>query len=364
MRQIVLKDIMILYYIKMDLKNNAHMKNILFLALALIMVLNVSSQDQQPFMVKSYSGVKRVKASTAGGNLTVEGSDVKESTVKVYIRSSDYNQKLSDSEIRERLEKDYTLRMETEGDLLVLQAKNRNNVNWKKGLSISFEVIVPRSTSSDLTTSGGNIELRGVEGKQDFVTSGGNLVVKDVRGNIKGTTSGGNITAEGLSENIDLVTSGGNVNARSCKGKLTLTTSGGNINLDELEGTISASTSGGNVYGESLKGEVLAATSGGNVELEKIYGSVRAATSGGRLRVSIEEIGKYVKLGNSGGDIDLDLPSGKGYDLDIKASRIKTEALSNYSGSMSESRLDGKLNGGGIPVTIDKAGTVRLSFHK
>jgi hypothetical protein len=31
---------------------------------------------------------------------------------------------------------------------------------------------------------------------------------------------------------------------------------------------------------------------------------------------------------------------------------------------MSESRLDGKLNGGGIPVTIDKAGAVRLSFHK
>jgi DUF4097 and DUF4098 domain-containing protein YvlB len=340
------------------------MKQVLLIGLALLLSVFVFSQGSEPFTVKNFSGVKRVKASTAGGNITVDGGDVKEATVKVYIRSSDYNQKLSDSEIRERLEKDYTLRMETEGDLLVLQAKNRNNVNWRKGLSISFEVMVPRTTSNDLSTSGGNIDLRGVEGKQDFSTSGGNLLVKDVKGNIKGVTSGGNITAEGLSDNIELVTSGGNVNADRCKGKMNLTTSGGNISLDELEGTISASTSGGNVNGESLKGEVLASTSGGNVELEKIYGSVRAGTSGGRMRISIEEVGKYVKLGNSGGDIDLDLPSGKGYDLDIKASRIKTEALSNYSGSMSESRLDGKLNGGGIPVTIDKAGAVRLSFHK
>jgi hypothetical protein len=340
------------------------MKQVLVIGLALLLSVCSFSQGGEPYMVKNFSGVKRVKASTAGGNITVEGSDIKEATVKVFIRSSNYEQQLSAAEIRERLEKDYTLKIEANGDQLVLQAKNRNNVSWKKGLSISFEVIVPRSTSNDLTTSGGNIELRGVEGKQDFVTSGGNLGVKDVKGNIKGTTSGGNITAEGLSDNIELVTSGGNVSAENCKGKISLVTSGGNVNLDKLEGTISASTSGGNVNGESLKGEVLAATSGGNVDLEKIYGSVRAGTSGGRMRISIEEVGEYVKLGNSGGDIDLNLPSGKGYDLDIRGSKIKTESMSNFSGSISETRLDGKLNGGGIPVNIDKASGVRLSFHK
>ncbi|HSF44669.1 MAG TPA: hypothetical protein VLA58_01620 [Chitinophagaceae bacterium] len=340
------------------------MKQVLLIGLALFLGISVFSQGSEPFIVKNYSGVKKVKASTAGGNITVGGGDVREATVKVYIRSSDYNQKLSDSEIRERLESDYTLKMETQGDVLVLQARSKSNIHWKKGLSISFEVLVPKLTSNDLTTSGGNITLRGVEGKQDFVTSGGNLTVKELKGNIKGTTSGGNITAEGLSDNIELVTSGGNVSAEDCKGKMKLTTSGGNLHLEDLEGTISASTSGGNVNGETLKGEILAATSGGNVELDEIFGSLQAATSGGHMRVSIQEVGKYVKLGNSGGNIHLDLPAGKGYDLDIKGSKINTEALSNYSGSMSESRLNGKLNGGGTPVTIDRAEGVRLSFHK
>jgi hypothetical protein len=340
------------------------MKQVVLLGMALVLVLNVFSQEGEPFIVKNFGNVERVKAVTAGGNITVEGSETNEVRVKVYIRSSDYNRKLSDAEIRERLAKDYTLRMEVEGDMLVLQAKNKSNTNWKNGLSISFSVTVPRSTSNDLTTSGGNIVLRGVEGKQDFVTSGGNLVVKDVKGNIKGTTSGGNITAEGLADNIELVTSGGNVNAEECRGNIKLVTSGGNLSLEDLNGTITASTSGGNVNGEEIRGEIQAATSGGNVDLEKVYGSVKAGTSGGRLRVSLVEVGKYVKLSNSGGNIDLELPAGKGYDLDIRGSKINTEALSNYSGSMSESRLNGKLNGGGIPVTIDRGERINLSFHK
>jgi hypothetical protein len=340
------------------------MKQVFLLGISLILALHMFSQEGEPFMVKNFNGVKRVKASTAGGNITVEGGDVREAAVKVYIRSSDYNQKLSDAEIRERLEKDYTLKMELEGDMLVLQAKNRNNVNWKKGLSISFAVTVPKATSNDLTTSGGNIVLRGVEGKQDFVTSGGNLIVKEVKGNIKGTTSGGNISAERLSDNIELVTSGGNINAEECKGMIKLVTSGGNLSLEDLNGTISASTSGGNVSGEELRGEILTGTSGGNVELEKIYGSVKAGTSGGSLRVSIEEVGKYVKLNNSGGNIELELPSGKGYDLDIRGSKVNTETLSNYSGSITEGKLNGKLNGGGIPVTVDNSGRVNLTFHK
>ncbi len=340
------------------------MKQVLIFGLALFLAMNVFSQEGEPFMVKNYGGVKRVKASTAGGNITVEGADVSEATVKLYIRASDYNQKLSEAEIRERLEKDYILKMDVEGDLLVLQAKARNNINWKKGLSISFTVTVPKSTSNDLTTSGGNIVLRGVSGKQDFVTSGGNLVVKDASGTIKGTTSGGNITAERLSDNIELVTSGGNIDAEECKGTIKLVTSGGNLSLEDLNGTITASTSGGNVSGEDLRGEIQTGTSGGNMDLEKIYGSVKAGTSGGSLRVSIEEVGKYVKLNNSGGNVELELPSGKGYDLDIRGSKIHTEALSNYSGSMTEGKLNGKLNGGGIPVTIDNSGRVNLSFHK
>ena len=339
------------------------MKKLIVFSLSLFLVAVSIAQEGTPYLTKSYKGVKRVRSSTAGGNISVTGGNVTEAKVDVYIRASQYNDKISNEEIRERLEKDYDLVMETQGDMLVLTAKSKKNNNWKNGLSISFYVVLPRAASTDLSTSGGNIILKNLEGKQDFTTSGGNLNLSDLKGDIKGRTSGGNINAEKLSEDVDLVTSGGNVHVDQSKGNLKLSTSGGNVHLEDLDGTIDASTSGGNVSGNNLKGEIDASTSGGNVELEKVSGSLKAGTSGGSLRVSMDAVNKYVKLNNSGGRIDLDLPSGKGYDLDIRGSKVKTSALTNYSGSVTEGRLNGKLNGGGSSIVVDNSGSVNLSFH-
>jgi hypothetical protein len=341
------------------------MKQVVLFGMALLCMMSAFSQEDAPFMVKKFNNVKRVRAVTSGGDISVNGSDGTEAKVEVYIRSSNWNNKLSESEIRQRLEKDYVLTMDMQGDQLVLEAKSKNNNgnSWKNGLAISFAVSVPRNTSSDIRTSGGNIVMRDLAGNQDFTTSGGNLVVKDIKGQIKGRTSGGNISAERLSDHIDLFTSGGNVSAEECKGTISLNTSGGNMNLDDLNGIITASTSGGNISGEVLIGEVAVSTSGGNVIMEKIRGSLKASTSGGHLTASVDELGKYVKLVNSGGTIDLVLPSGKGLDLDIRGSKVNTSSMQNYSGSITEGRLNGKLNGGGVPVNIDNSGRVNLSFH-
>lgn len=51
------------------------MKQVLLFGMALILALNVVSQEGGPFMVKNYGGVKRVNATTAGGNITVEGGE-------------------------------------------------------------------------------------------------------------------------------------------------------------------------------------------------------------------------------------------------------------------------------------------------
>ena len=60
-----------------------------------------------------------------------------------------------------------------------------------------------------------------------------------------------------------------------------------------------------------------------------------------------------IKIRNSGGDIALQLPAGKGYDLDLAASKIKTSNLSNFNGKTTEDEINGQLNGGGAKVTVD-----------
>lgn len=330
--------------------------------LSLVLAFAVFAQDDEPYLVKTFSGVKRVKAQTSGGNISVTGEEGNTAKVEVIIRSNSSNRKLTSEEIRSKLE-DYELNVETQGDMLVLLAKSRRNGWNRDGLSISFRVVSPKAVSTDLLTSGGNISLKNLVGEQEFRTSGGNLVVSDLQGNINGRTSGGNVKAERVFDKVRLTTSGGNISAVSSKGDLNLSTSGGNLQLDDLSGTIDASTSGGTVRGNRLSGVIDATTSGGNVILEGISGSLRAGTSGGNVKVFMDKVDQYVKLSNSGGGIDIDLPDGKGYTLDLRGDKINTSALRNFSGSASEGKMNGTMNGGGSQITASNSGRINLSFH-
>ncbi len=324
--------------------------------------------NEIPFLTKSFSNesIKRVIAETAGGNISVSSVAASDVRVEVYIRPSNYNgnQTYSKEEIQKRLEADYHFILEASDNTIKAIAKNKNknqNISWKKALSISYKIYVQKEISTNLTTSGGNIVLSDLNGSQHFVTSGGNLDIERLKGKIVGVTSGGNVSVIDCSEDIELTTSGGNITADNCNGKISLVTSGGDIKLSKLNGTIEATTSGGNAMANDIRGALEAHTSGGNVNLRDLYCSVDAATSGGNIFVSVKEIGNYVRITNSSGQIELELPSGKGLDLKLTASKIKTNQLNNFSGSMEEEEINGKLNGGGIPVTV-KGGSGKINF--
>ncbi|MFM9909897.1 MAG: DUF4097 family beta strand repeat-containing protein [Chitinophagaceae bacterium] len=322
--------------------------------------------NEIPFITKSFSNesIKRVIAETAGGNISVFSVAASNVRVEVYIRPSNYNgsQSYSKEEIQKRLEADYHFILEASDNTIKAIAKNKNqNINWKKALSISYKIFVPKEISTNLTTSGGNITLADLNGSQHFVTSGGNLDIERLKGKVVGVTSGGNISVSDCSEDIELTTSGGDITADNCNGKISLVTSGGDVKLNKLEGTIQATTSGGNAIANTIRGSLEAHTSGGNVNLRDLYCSVDAGTSGGNIFVSVKEIGSYIRIANSSGKIELELPSGKGLDLKLTASKIKTNQLNNFSGTMEEEEINGKLNGGGIPVTV-KAGSGKINF--
>jgi DUF4097 and DUF4098 domain-containing protein YvlB len=183
-------------------------------------------------------------------------------------------------------------------------------------------------------------------------------------GTVLGRTSGGNVDIRDSRDDIDLQTSGGNMDAEHCEGKIRLETSGGNVNMHDLKGTIVASTSGGEVSGGHITGDLEARTSGGNVDLDALSSSLEASTSGGSIHVEFITPGKFVDLSNSGGDISLEMPQGQGLDLRISADRVHSTAMNNFKGSMDEHHINGSLNGGGIPVTVDgSSGSVHLSFR-
>lgn len=338
---------------------------------ALLLIIMVSAiliraqSNDEPYQTKSLSteSIKSVKVETSGGSISVAGVSNSEARIEVYIRGNNgRDNKLSKEEIQKRLSEDYDLTISVSNNKLTAIAKQKNRrMDWKNGLSISFRVYSPQSVATELETSGGSISLKDITGSQDFSTSGGSLKIDNVGGNIHGRTSGGSIHVENSKDVMDLSTSGGSIDASNCTGDMKLTTSGGSVKLSSLKGQIRASTSGGNVSGNTIQGELSAHTSGGNVRLEDLSCSLETSTSGGNIDVSLKELGKYVTITNSGGNISLQIPGNKGVDLKLRGDKIRTSTLTNFSGTVEEDEIDGKLNGGGIPITV-RAGSGRIEL--
>jgi hypothetical protein len=332
--------------------SNPHkMKKILlvFPALLTICLLQAQRNGQAPYLTKSLTsdGLKEVRAETEGGNVSLQGVDPSQARIEVYVWA-DNNRELSRDEIKERLESYYDLSIESDHGVLTAKAirKNREGSWNKHSLGISFSIYAPVGVSCDLNTSGGNVRLTNLSGESEhFRTSGGNLDIRQVSSKINGETSGGNINIDQGKQDIDLTTSGGNVEATHCSGRIRLKTSGGNVD------------------GEDINGDLSASTSGGNVTLNRLSCSLETSTSGGNIHVRMDALGKFLSVHNSGGDIDLQLPGNQGMDLKLTGDKVSIDRLVNFSGKKTEEEIEGKMNGGGIPITVDgNSGRVRIEF--
>lgn len=223
----------------------------------------------------------------------------------------------------------------TDGRLEIEIRRNKNGYwkNWKERYHVSFEIMVPKSTSCDLKSSDGNIYLKGLEANQICKTSDGNIDFSFIKGNIKGTTSDGDIKAVDIIGYADLKTSDGDVKTKNIIGECSFVTSDGNVNI------------------YNVKGEIYAHTSDGNISFEDIKGSLKAETSDGHIRGSILELYEELDLSTSDGDIDVYIPEGLGLDLELRGERITVD-LDDYRRTTNKKRFYGTVNDGGVLVSL------------
>lgn len=342
------------------------MRSFFLLVAMLSCGLVLKAQDEkQPYMTKSLSNdaISDAKLQTSGGGITVTGVSGNEARLEVFVKANN-NAVLSKEEIQERLDKYYTIDISVNNHQLVAIVKQKNNINmnWKNTVSVSLKAYLPVNVNTNLESSGGGISLSNVNGTQNFRTSGGGITVENAKGKIAGRSSGGGIKVTNSSDDIDMVTSGGGIIAKTCTGKIKLRTSGGGIQINDLDGEVDAQTSGGGIDADNIKGTLVAGTSGGSIQLTNMLCKLEAETSGGGINADIADATKDVKLKNSGGSIRLQLPAGKGYNVDLGGNKIKIP-LTNFSGEADEHSIKGNLNGGGAAIDVhSRSGTVDVSF--
>ncbi len=329
---------------------------ILNLLMALLFTCSAAiAQNNEPYLVKNFDGesITRVEASTSGGTIKVTGG-ASRATVKVFVRSNSLNNKLTQSEIKERLE-NYILEIKVSGSTLICLAKaKKENFTWNNSnrLSIGFEITVPERVDTDLATAGGSINLAKLTGNLLFRTSGGSIGLENITGTVKGATSGGSIKVKYMDANGTLSTSGGSITAENASGDLKFVTSGGSITFNDMEGDIRGTTSGGSIKANNIKGNLYISTSGGSIKFTNIEGNISGSTSGGGIEGNILSIDKTVNLSTSAGSIKVDLPFNEGMDLDLKGNRIYSDKLAKVSSTLKEGKVNGKVNGGGKSVKM------------
>lgn len=285
--------------------------------------------EGEPYLSQSFSinGPGDLKVETSGSSVSVSGTSGNTVTIDMYVKFRGKEIDRENAEVEELLE-EYDLDFSQDGNTISLKAKKSGSWGWNSDnrLNLAFKISVPHNMSTNINSSGGSISLAELTGEHEINTSGGSIKVS------------------------------------KSEGELVTKSSGGSFRLEEFRGNVSVQTSGGSVKISQVAGDISIGSSGGSVSLEEIDGSINASTSGGSIKAQLSNLEKGLTMKSSGGSITAVVPMGLGLDLDLRGGRVNT-SLSNFSGEQKKDKVIGKINGGGIPVTLQSSGgSINLEF--
>ncbi|HTI70176.1 MAG TPA: DUF4097 family beta strand repeat-containing protein [Candidatus Limnocylindria bacterium] len=233
-----------------------------------------------------------------------------------------------------------------DGNKVVIRQRGKSKSgiwNWmgSQRKEAKYIVHVPAQFGARANTSGGDIEVRDLQGPVNANTSGGGLKFSRIQGPLKGDTSGGGIKVA------------------DCQGDSTVSTSGGGITVNGGGGKLHADTSGGSISVKNFAGPAHASTSGGGIVLENIGGEVKASTSGGSISASLAKgVSEEIDLGTSGGSLVVKVPEKAAFDLDASTTGggVSCDLPVEFTGKKKHGELHGPVNGGGKTIKLRTSG--------
>jgi DUF4097 and DUF4098 domain-containing protein YvlB len=259
-------------------------------------------------------------------------------------------------------------------------------------------VKAPRLDAAAILTSGGGVDVRGIDGTLS-VDAVGDLQVDRVGGDCRLFTGGGDVRAGHMGGSVRCTTRAGRIEVKSARGESILTTDGGDIVGWQMGGPVTAHTGGGNVLIVAASGTVDASTGGGEIQVVRAGGAVTArnmlgpVTIGGASGVQCENATGGVRVGNilgpmristamgsivaslfgsriadsllatANGDITVAVPSNVG--VTIRADNELSDTMRRITSEFPNIRVrrqgthlvaEGPLNGGGPVLQIAAAG--------
>lgn len=235
---------------------------------------------------------------------------------------------------------------------------------WTKKYSLSGKGEVR------VQTSDGNVDVRAGSGNEvnaRVTTTGWRIGPEQVR--VTERQMGDRVEIE-----VHLPHFNWNVGGRSVQVELTvphecdleIRTSDGNITAEGVKGELRLSSGDGNIRGASLEGALDAGTGDGNLTVEGRFGRLNLKSGDGRIDARVNSGSKMKEdwsLRSGDGDVALRLPGNFAADLNLHTGdgHIQLGFPLTVSGSVHETDMHGKLNGGGLALTVHTGdGSIRI----
>ncbi len=292
--------------------------------------------------------LEKKMAATAGGSLVVEvefgavdvsthdAAEVKVNAWRKVRRAS--------KEEEETFLKNRPVEISQDGDTITVRAiATEKDASRSKGPQTTqgkFHITVPTKFNLRVSTAGGAISVRDLEGSVRAQTRGGDLAFEHVKGPVDGQTAGGAIRLA------------------NCEGNLAVKTGGGKIVANDGRGNLNGKTGGGTVSVTGFAGPVSVQSGGGSIDLDDVAGTITGQTGGGSINARLSKLSEDVKLQTAGGGVTLRAPADAAFTLDASSTGGSVSSDLNVSseGKPSRQHLRGAVNGGGKQVTLRTAG--------
>jgi len=207
----------------------------------------------------------------------------------------------------------------------------------KRGISISYEVVVPAATILHSSTGSGSQEVSGIAGPVEAKTGSGSVQVSNI---------GAGVRAESGSGNIDV---------KSAKGNVFVRAGSGSIRATDIAGGFDGQTGSGNLVFEQVsQGSVRAETGSGGLELRNVRGSLQAHAGSGDIRADGDPSGSWV-VHTGSGSVNLRFPQSASFQLDAHtgSGSINLNHPVTVQGSINRREVHAKVGGGGVPVQVE-----------
>src|SRR6202050_498432 len=245
----------------------------------------LASDDGHFDRTLTVTGAVDLDVQTGSGDITVRTGD----STKVEIHAKIHASGWGDAEQRIH-EIENNPPIEQNGN--TIRVGHIENHDWKRNISISYELIVPAQTKLRSESGSGDQTADGIGGPVDMNSGSGGLHVKNIGGEARVRTGSGDIELAGIHGNAHATAGSGTIRAIAIAGGLTASSGSGDVKLEQTAaGDVDISTGSGDVQMKGVKGAAKVSTGSGSITAQgDPTGDWRLRSGSGNVRVDFRSV--------------------------------------------------------------------------